>query len=239
MYRLSLAFILFINLFLSSCSSLPGRLYSKLDEKESSVVVCLEYLDGKKEALSQILSDLPVDERNLLQQSNAKIQSVIPVFTYYEYNGSGGMAYSFGGQLSYYQSTEQILSSREVVDWKCVERIRAEVDRKFEQAALMYEINPNNMGPIWLNIKKATDIYSKLFASIYNKSEFLKAYLFLPYVYGMSRSGANYAFACEFLEVAGAASISGYKSSIDPMLKQAFASNGYMILGLSKRSRCP
>lgn len=239
MNRLPIMLIVFFSLIQTFCSSLPGKFYSKLNEKESSVDICLEYLSGKKSAVKQLLSDLPVDEQNLLQQSSEKIPSIVPIFTYYPYNGSGGMAYYFGEHLNYYQSTKQNLSSGEVIDWKCVERIRMEIDRKFEQAAFMYEMNPNNMGPIWLNIKKATETYSKLSIATIDKSEFLRAYLYLPYIYGMSRSGANYIFACEFLDVAGTTAILGYKKSIDPMLKQAFASNGYMLVEISKRSKCP
>ncbi|PJZ78796.1 hypothetical protein [Leptospira neocaledonica] len=225
-------------IFQISCTSLPGKLFVKLNEIDNSVEACLNYLAGKKDSIHSVLGELSASDQQQLLKANGQISSLVPVFSYFPYNGTGGLAYSFGGNLYYYQTSEKILSSSEVMDWKCVEKVRLEIDNQFEEASFMYAMNPNNVAPIWAKVKRASDVYSQLSKLIINRSEFLIGYLYLPVIYGMSSTNQNYNFACQFLDVAGPTAILAYSKSSNTIQKQAFLSNSYMIVELSKRSFC-
>ncbi|MEI7014068.1 hypothetical protein [Leptospira licerasiae] len=224
--------------FILSCSSLPVRIYAVIAKQAGSVEACANYLSGNSNSIKDALNELSEEDRLLIEKQNTPITTQIPVLSFNPYMGRAELYYSNGDIAHYTQTVERQLSPKEIIEWKCAERIRMEIDDKIGNAEIMYMLNPMNSIAILKEVHEATSYYSNLSKSIIGKSDLLRSYLYLPVIGWMSQSRGNYYYACELLAVAGPVALEASLKGNDSNLKKAFLSSSAMAAGLERASYC-
>lgn len=221
-----------------SCSTFPVRVYGAIAKHSDSIAACSNYLSGNSNSVKEALNELSEEDRFLIEKQNTPIRTQIPLLSFNPYIGRAELYYSNGDIAHYIQITEKQLSPKEIIEWKCAERIRIEIDDKIGNAEIMYTLNPMNSIAILKEVHEAARYYSNLSKSIIDKSDLLRSYLYLPVIGWMSQSRGNYYYACELLAVAGPIALEASLKGNDTNLKNAFLSSSSMATNLERSSYC-
>ncbi|TGL35921.1 hypothetical protein EHQ52_03915 [Leptospira koniambonensis] len=190
--------------------------------------------------MSAILASFDEEDRSKLSSPNELLPVKVPVFTYNNFSGKGDLYVSnvYDGRVSYISEEDKNLSSREVIDWKCTERIRIRIDDLFVEAYTIYIYYPNNTSGMFLKIEEASDLYRKLRTHTLNRPEFLRQYLYYGMANQLNQRSSNFPFACSLFKEAKETNSELARRSENKQLVTATFNVDTSLASLQRRSGC-
>lgn len=223
---------------LLGCSSFQARISESFHESPQAIDACFAYLSGNRQSLSSLISNFSEDDRSIFQDSNEMREVIVPVFSYDDFSGRGGLYISYDGRVQYPVHEKKKLYGTEIIEWKCVERIRIKVDELFLEALTIYTYYPNNTSAMFLRIEEASDLYRKLSRSVPPNSDFLRGYLYFGLANQLNQRNSSYPFACSLFKEAKGINLELTKKTFDKKLILASFQIVDSLLALERNSRC-